>query len=156
MKIGTLIVAMLACFCLNQVLAEDLPGLHEPLKTVTKQYLVIQQKLASDSFDGVAPAAADMKKAMVADPAKPFAPDFVKAVDDLAAAKDLHTARLTFQRVSGSFIATLAQNQAQTGSLHSAFCPMVKAYWVQEDGKVIHNPYYGSAMSDCGEFQRQF
>jgi hypothetical protein len=156
MKIVTLIVAILVFFGLNQIQAEDLPGLHEPLKTVTKQYLVIQQKLASDSFDGVAAAAADMKKALVSDPAKPFAPDFVKAVDDLAAARDLHASRLAFQRVSNSLIAALAQNQVQTGSLHSAFCPMVKAYWVQEDGKVIRNPYYGAAMLDCGEFQRQF
>ena len=156
MKIETLIVAALICFSLGQVRAGDIPGLHEPLKTVTKEYLIIQQKLASDSFDGLTATAADMKKAMMADPAKTFAPDFVQAVGDLAVAKDLHAARLVFQRVSDGLIAALAQNQAQTGSLHSAFCPMVKAYWVQEDGKVIRNPYYGSAMSDCGEFQRQF
>ena len=156
MKIVTLLLAALLCFSLDQIRAEDFPGLHEPLKTVTKQYLVIQQKLASDSFSGIATAAADMKKTMVADPAKAFAPDFVKAVDDLAAAGDLHAARLIFQRVSTCFIAALAQNQVQTGSLHSAFCPMVKAYWVQEDGKVIRNPYYGAGMLDCGEFQRQF
>jgi len=141
---------------LNLVCAEDFPGLHEPLKTVTEKYLVIQQKLAADSFDGVATAASQIKAAMAADASKSFAPDFVKAVDDLAAAIDLHTARLAFQQVSATLIAALAQNQSQTGALHSAFCPMIKAYWVQTDGRIVHNPYYGAAMPDCGEIQRQF
>jgi hypothetical protein len=156
MKIGTWIVAVLVFFNLNQISAEDFPGLHEPLKTVTQRYLVIQQKLAADSFDGVTTTADDMKKIMASDTTKTFDPDFIKVVDTLTVAKDLHTARLAFQEVSNSLIAALARNQVQTGSLHSAFCPMVKAYWIQTDGKVIRNPYYGAAMFDCGEFQRQF
>lgn len=147
---------LLVSFGLNSLRAEDLPGLHEPLKTVTKQYLVIQQKLSSDSFDGVTAAAQDMKKAMAADTTKTFTPEFAKTVDDLAAAKDVHAARLAFQKVSSNLIAALAQAQAHTGSLHTVFCPMVKASWVQTDGKAVRNPYYGAAMLDCGEFQKQY
>jgi len=156
MKLISAITLILILFNLNLIWAEDFPGLHEPLKTVTKQYLVIQQKLASDSFDGVIAAANNMKTTMAADSAKTFAPDFSKAVDDLTETKDMHAARIAFQKVSSCLIAALAQNQVQTGSLHVVFCPMVKAYWVQTDGKTIRNPYYGAAMLDCGEFQRQF
>jgi len=142
--------------------AGDFPGLQEPLKTVTRDYLVIQQKLASDSFDGVTAEAANLKLAMtmkspVGTPTSvAFAPDFFKAVDALVAAGDLHTARLAFTQVSMCLIAALAQDHAQTGSLHTVFCPMRKAYWVQTDGQKVENPYFGAAMLDCGEFQRQF
>lgn len=156
MKIGILITAVLAFFSLNQSRAEDFPGLHEPLKTVTQQYLVVQQKLATDSFDGITTTAGDMKKVMAGDTIKTFDSDFIKAVDTLSAVKDLHAARVAFQEVSKGLIAALAHSQVQTGSLHSAYCPMVKAYWIQTDGKAIRNPYYGAAMLDCGEFQRQF
>lgn len=156
MKLLSLITLALVLIALNSARAEDFPGLREPLKTVTEKYLLIDQKLAADSFDGVTVAASAMKATMAADTSKSFAPDFVKAVDDLIAAKDLHAARLAFQQVSNGLIAALAQSHAQTGSLHSAYCPMIKGYWVQTDGKVIHNPYFGAAMSDCGEIQRQF
>jgi len=156
MKSLLLIALGLMTLNLNSLHAEDFPGLHEPLKTVTEKYLVIQQKLAVDSFDGIAAAASQMKATMAADTSKSFTPDFIKAVDSLAAAANLHDARLAFQQVSNGLIAALAQNQTQTGALHSAFCPMIKAYWVQTDGRTIHNPYYGAAMSDCGEIQRQF
>lgn len=157
-----LIALALVLSGLNSARAEDFPGLREPLKTVARDYLVIQQKLAADSFDGLIATATNMKSAMAmripagVPTSLPFESDFFKAVDNLLAAKDLHAARLAFQQVSNGLIAALAQNQAQTGSLHSAYCPMIKAYWVQTDGKVIHNPYYGAAMSDCGEIQRQF
>ena len=142
--------------------ADDLPGLRDPLRAVTGDYLIIQQKLATDTFDGITATATHMKSAMAmkipsgTPTSLPFEPDFFKAVDNLAVAKDLHSARLAFQQVSSSLIAALAQNQSQTGSLHSAYCPMIKASWVQANGKVIHNPYYGAAMPDCGEIQRQF
>ena len=142
--------------------ADPLPGLKEPLKTVTEQYLIIEKKLSADSFDGVAAAAAEMKAAMAKPlPAGtaaslPFAPDFLNAVDTLAEAKDLHDARVVFSDVSNCLIAALARNGAKTGTLHTAFCSMRKAYWVQTDAKKIENPYYGSAMLDCGEFQKEY
>jgi hypothetical protein len=135
--------------------AVDLSGVHEPLKTVVQNYLAIHQELAGDSFTGIPPAANAMKAAMTG-PNAHFEPDFIQAVAPLAAAPDLHSARLAFQSVSNDLIAALAQNQVQTGELRVVFCPMVKAYWVQTDGKNVQNPYYGSAMLDCGAFQRQF
>ena len=136
--------------------ADDVAALQQPLRTVTAQYLVIEQKLAADSFDGVPAAAAEMKKAVDADTTKFFAPEFGPAVNQLAAAKSLHEARVALQPVSSGLIETLALKRIQTGALHAVFCPMVKAYWVQADGKTVRNPYLGSEMLDCGTFGKQF
>ena len=57
MKLLSLITLALVLIALNSARAEDFPGLREPLKTVTEKYLLIDQKLASDSFDGVTAAA---------------------------------------------------------------------------------------------------
>jgi hypothetical protein len=136
--------------------AEAPAGLTGPLKTVTDGYLLIAGKLATDSMDGVPAAAAATKIAVENAPAGTFSPAFAHAVGQLAAATDLHSARVALQPVNSELIATLAQDHIQTGQLHSVFCPMVKAYWLQGDGKTVRNPYMGGEMSDCGAFQRQF
>ena len=157
-----LLLLALAVLGVTSLRADPVPGLKEPLKTVTEQYLIIEKKLSADSFEGVAAAAAGMKAAMAkpvpaGTPASlPFAPDFLIAVDTLAEAKDLHETRVAFSDVSNCLIAALARNGAKTGTLHTAFCSMRKAYWVQTDAKKIENPYYGSAMPDCGEFQKEY
>jgi hypothetical protein len=138
------------------VRADDTTSMPLPLGAVTAMYTFIQDKLAVDSFDGVPAAAASIKSAVEGDQTHTFTPDFAHAVDQLAAATDLHSARIAFETVSSLLIATLAQDHVKTGTLYSAFCPMVKAYWLQTDGKTIHNPYMGSEMSDCGTFQKQF
>ncbi len=35
---------------------------------------------------------------------------------------------------------------------HEAYCPMVKASWLQTD-RAIRNPYMGRAMLSCGELK---
>jgi hypothetical protein len=134
----------------------DLSGLREPFKTVVPNYLVIEQKLAVDSTDGVPAAASAIKQAVAADQGKTFDADFAREVDQLVAAADLHATRIAFQSLSGTLIAALAKNHVQTGLLHVAFCPMVKASWIQTDGQAIHNPYMGSQMPDCGAFREQY
>jgi Cu(I)/Ag(I) efflux system membrane fusion protein len=156
MKVISFVVLALFVCGRPSIRADDFPGLSGPLKVVTEKYLVIQQKLAADSFDGVTAAATEMQTTMAADKTGSFTPDFTKSVDSLVAAKDLHSARTAFEDVSNNLIAALAQNKIQTGALHTVFCPMRKAYWVQMDGKVVHNPYFGAEMSDCGVIQRQF
>ena len=144
--------------------AGDPPPLIEPVKaprdsdlmTVVDNYLIIQQKLASDSVDGVPAAAAAIKKIVEADQGKIFGPDFAREAGQLVAAGGLHATRIAFQSLSESLIAFLARNHMQTGTLHAAFCPMVKASWLQTDGTTIHNPYMGSVMPDCGSFKEQY
>jgi hypothetical protein len=154
MKVSAFLFLALAA---SGLLRAESPGtLSGPMKTVTDDYLLITDKLAADSMDGVPAAAAAMKSAVDKAQAGTFSPDFSHDVGQLAAAADLQAARAALQPVSNVLIAKLTQDQVQTGQLHSVFCPMVKAYWVQSDGKTVHNPYTGSAMSDCGSFQRQF
>jgi hypothetical protein len=133
----------------------DLSGLHEPFRAVVQNYLLIQQKLVADSVDGVPAAAAAIKQAVEADPGKTFGPDFSRELDQLAAAPDLHATRLAFAPLSETLIDVLAKNHIRTGVLHSAFCPMIKAYWLQP-GAAIQNPYMGSQMPDCGSFRDQY
>jgi hypothetical protein len=136
--------------------ADDVPGLQEPFKTVVQNYLIIQQKLVNDSTDGVPAAAAAIKQAVDADQGKTFGPDFSREVSQLIATTDLHATRIALEPLSATLIATLAKNHVKTGILHVAFCPMVKASWIQTDGQAIHNPYMGSEMPDCGSFKEQY
>jgi hypothetical protein len=131
-------------------------GLTEPFETVTEQYLLIHDKLVTDNFDGVTAAAQAIQKAVAADPHKSFPPEFAQAVDQLAAAKDLHTARLAFKAVSIQLIDAFRLAKISTGSLHEVFCPLANAYWVQSDPKAAHNPYFGKARENCGDTVANF
>jgi hypothetical protein len=135
--------------------AADL-GLSEPYKTVTEQYLLIHHKLVTDDFDGVDAAAQAIQKAVAADPHKTFPPEFARAVDQLAAAKDLHTARLAFKGVSIHLIDAFKLAKISTGSLHEVYCPLAGAYWLQSDPKTAHNPYFGKARENCGDTLANF
>ena len=131
-------------------------GLSEPFETVTEQYLSIHGKLVSDNFDGVTAAAQAIQKVVAADPHKTFPPEFARAVDQLAAAKDLHAAREAFKTVSVQLIDAFKLAKINTGTLHEVYCPMAKAYWVQSDPKMAHNPYFGQAMENCGDTVANF
>ena len=156
MKAFILILTGLMLLGLRPLPAEDYPGLNDPLKTATLQYLLIDKQLVADSFDGINAAALAMKAAVSSAPAGTFPGDFAQAVDTLAAAKDIREARTAFAPVSSGLIATLTKDKVATGKLYSAYCPMRKAYWVQTDSKVIQNPYFGSQMLDCGVIKSNF
>jgi hypothetical protein len=131
-------------------------GLSEPFETVTEQYLLIHDKLVIDNFDGVTAAAQAIRKAVAADPHKSFPPEFAQAVDQLAAAKDLHAARLAFKTVSIQLIDAFRLAKTSTGSLYEVFCPLSNGYWVQSDPKTAHNPYFGKARENCGDTVAHF
>ena len=131
-------------------------GLSEPYETVTEQYLIIHDKLVTDNFDGVTAAAQAIQKAVAEDPHKTFPPEFAQAVDQLAAAKDLHVARLAFMTVSIQLIDAFKLAKINTGTLHEVYCPMASAYWSQSDPKMAHNPYFGQAMENCGDTVANF
>jgi hypothetical protein len=137
-------------------LAQPSLGLAEPYDTVTEQYLIIHDKLVHDDFDGVTAAAQVIQKTLAADPHKTFPPEFSQAVDQLAAAPDIHVARQAFKAVSVQLIDTFKLAKINTGVLHEVYCPMAQAYWVQEDPKVAHNPYFGKARENCGDTLANF
>ena len=88
-------------------------------------------------------------KAVKGDEMKMLSPEVAKQAETLAKAKDLKAAREAFKPLSASLIKYLADNKAGKGTYHEAYCPMVKASWLQK-GKDIKNPYMGKEMPACG------
>lgn len=152
MKSKSLALALVATIGLmlnSSLRAADNPGLMEPVKSVLDHYLMIQTELAKDSVKGLDEHANGIAKAVKGDDMKMLLPDVAKQADTLAKAKDIKAAREAFKPLSASLVKYLADNKAGKGTYHEAYCPMVKANWLQT-GKDIKNPYMGKAMLDCG------
>ena len=117
--------------------------------SIVAPYLHIQLALANDSTDGVTDAAAS-----IADEAEKLgdaASMIVATAQSMAAATDIRTARAAFGPLSDALIKY--GEDVGFGELKVAYCPMVQKSWVQEDGDIL-NPFYGSAMLNCGTFTR--
>jgi len=133
------------------VRAAENPVLMEPVKSVYDHYLKIQTELAKDSTKGVDEHAKAIVKAVRGDDMKMLPADVAKQADALAATKDIKAAREAFKPLSASLAKYLNDNKVK-GVYHEAYCPMVKASWLQTE-KEIKNPYMGKSMLDCGEFK---
>jgi len=131
------------------VRAADNPALMEPVKSVLDHYLAIQSELAKDSVKGLDEHANALAKAVKGDNMKMLSTDVAKQAETLAKAKDINAARDAFKPLSASLVKYLADNKAGKGTYHEAYCPMVKASWLQTS-KHITNPYMGKSMLTCG------
>ena len=155
MKLTSLAITLTAAVGLlfnTTVRAADEPALMQPVKSVLDHYLMIQAELAKDSIKGLDEHANAIAKAVGGDEMKMLSPDVAKQAETLAKATDLKAAREAFKPLSKSLIKYLADNKAGKGTYHEAYCPMVKASWLQTD-KSIKNPYMGKAMLTCGELK---
>lgn len=124
-------------------------ALMEPVKSVLDHYLKVETELAQDSTKGIEEHANAIVKAVKGDEMKMLAPDVSKAAETLAKAKDIKAAREAFKPLSASLIKYFADNKAGKGVYHEAYCPMVKASWLQKETE-IKNPYMGKSMPNCG------
>ena len=152
MKLKSLSSVLLAAVGLllnTNLRAADSPALMEPVKSVLDHYLMIQTELAKDSVKGLDEHANAIAKAVKGDDMKMLSPDVAKQAETLAKAKDLKAARDAFKPLSTSLVKYLADNKAGKGTYHEAYCPMLKANWLQTS-KDITNPSMGSAMLTCG------
>src|SRR5437879_3346895 len=131
---------------------KKMDALMEPVKSVLDHYLAIQKELAKDSTKGVDEHANAIAKAVKGDEMKMLPADIANQAETLAKAKDLKAAREADKPLSASLIEYLADNKAGKGVYHEAYCPMVKASWLQTD-KAIKNPYMGKEMLTCGELR---
>ena len=147
-----IITATIALSLNSTVHAADNPALMEPVKSVYDHYVKAQSALAGDSLKGVDEHAAAIAKAVRADEMKMLPAEVAQEADGLAKAKDLKAAREAFKPLSISLIKYLADNKVPKGTYHEAYCPMVKASWLQT-GKAIKNPYMGKSMLTCGELK---
>jgi nitrogen fixation/metabolism regulation signal transduction histidine kinase len=145
---ATLSVAMGLVFN-TTLFAADEPALMQPVKSVLDHYLAVQAELAKDSVKGLDEHANAIAKSVKGDEMKMLSLDVAKQAETLATAKDLKTAREAFKPLSASLVKYLVDNKAGKGVYHEAYCPMVRAGWLQT-GKDIANPYMGKSMLTCG------
>src|SRR5947207_14879866 len=144
---AALVALPLATFAADEKNQE--PALMQPVKSVLDHYLTIQTELAKDSLKGVEEHANAIAKAVKGDKMKMLSPDVAKQAETLAKAMDIKAARDAFKPLSASLVKYLADNKACQGTYHEAYCPMVKASWLQTS-KDITNPYMGKSMLTCG------
>jgi hypothetical protein len=117
------------------------------------EYFKIQTVLAKDSKDGVDAAAAGIVE--LTEEVKTSDAALNKIVLDIRTAaegikqKDLEQTRLQFFELSRPFLAYLHQYHASKERYFRYHCPHANKAWVQAHDK-IRNPYYGSAMLECG------
>jgi hypothetical protein len=144
------IVSGLAVVCI--VFAASAVQASDAMKAIVGSYLEIQAQLATDKIDSIkAPATALAARAAGLGNS---GAEMAKAAKAVAEASDLKTARDAFGPLSDTVIAAAkAEGWKDLGDAKLAFCPMVKRSWLQKEDK-IRNPYYGSAMLDCGEFKK--
>jgi Protein of unknown function (DUF3347) len=143
---------LLVALCLCTAAGAPALAKSSALKAIVGSYLKIQEQLAADKTDGVKAAAASI--ASSAELMGTSGAELVKAAKRVGDAADLKAAREAFGPLSDAVIA-LGQAEAwkDAGGVKVAFCPMVKRSWVQKD-ETLRNPYYGSAMLECGEFRK--
>ena len=143
-------LAIAVCLCLTAG-ASALAG-SDAFKAIVGAYLQIQTQLAADKMDGVKQSAGSIASNAEAMGASGAA--LAKAARAVGDAADLKAAREAFGPLSDAMIALgTAETWKDAGGVKVAFCPMVKKSWVQK-GEKIRNPYYGSAMLECGEIKK--
>ena len=140
---------MAVCLCMSIGAGAIQPS--DAVKAIVGSYLEIHAQLAADKIDGVKAAAAAI--AAKAEGIGPKGAAMAKAAGAVAAATDLRTARDAFGPLSDAVIAAAQADGLKGLGVTQGFCPMVKRSWLQKDDKV-RNPYYGSAMLECGEIKK--
>jgi hypothetical protein len=125
----------------------------DAMKAIVASYLDIQGRLVADNINGVKPAA----RAIGDQAARMGAPGaaIAKAAKAMEDAADIKTARDAFGGLSEAVIAAgSAEGWKDVPDVRVAFCPMIRKSWIQKED-AIKNPYFGSAMSTCGEFKKK-
>ena len=153
-KLIRFIVLSAAAVLLDGALAAaEQAVLKGPVKAVYDHYLMIQTELAKDSIKGLDEHAGAIAKAVLSDDTKALTPEIASQAETLAKARDLKAARESFKPLSNSLIKYLSEHKVPKGTYYEAYCPMVKASWLQADKKIA-NPYMGKEMLTCGEIKK--
>jgi hypothetical protein len=125
----------------------------DAFSAVVDSYLQIHQRLAADETEGVSAAAGEIAKQAesMGDAGAPI----VAAARKVQESADLKSTREAFGALSDSVIeAARARRWENLQDVKVAFCSMANKSWLQK-GDVIQNPYYGSQMLTCGQFQEK-
>lgn len=117
--------------------------------TLLTNYYSVKNALVNSNAKVASEAIMDLQKAINTE--KDFKQKAVlnKAVDKLAKAKGLEKQRAVFNEVSTTLWQIVKSADKLNALVYYQYCPMKKAYWLSNE-KEIKNPYYGSAMLNCG------
>ena len=119
--------------------------------SIVKPYLEVQTALAEDRIDDVKSNAGQIATAATALGAPAMKID--TAAVQLASATELEDAREKFGKLSDAVVAYMdGLKLTPPDGVRKAYCPMAQKPWLQK-GDTLANPYYGSSMLTCGEFQ---
>jgi hypothetical protein len=119
--------------------------------SLVEPYLKIQTALAQDRIDDVKTSAGQVATAATALGAPAMKID--TAAVQLASATELEDAREKFGKLSDAVVAYMdGLKLTPPDGVRKAYCPMAQKPWLQK-GDTLANPYYGSSMLTCGEFQ---
>lgn len=128
---------------------------------VLQQYYVLKNALAKDEAPAASAAAAKLQTVIKDVPHTGFSSDAqhqlwmkesalaAKSAADIAGSKDLKEQRKSFMGVSQPMLTLVKGLKLNKEAVFVQFCPMGKYTWLNEV-KAVQNPYYGSAMYDCG------
>ena len=118
--------------------------------SLVNPYLKIQTELATDSFTSVQQNASAMLKELASWGSLGL--ELGDTVRRLERAESIDEARIALAAVTDALLRySKTQGLNLPDGIRVAYCPMKQQPWLQE-GEDIRNPYYGSAMLDCGEF----
>jgi hypothetical protein len=147
-----LIIAVAACACAPAPQTSNTPKAGSKMpSSIVDPYLKIQTALAEDRMDEVRANAGSIATAATALGAPAMKID--TAAVQLAAATELDDARDRFGALSDAMVAYMdGLHLTPPEGVRKAYCPMAAKPWLQK-GETLANPYYGSSMPTCGEFQ---
>lgn len=74
----------------------------------------------------------------------------LKLAAKIAEAGDIEQQRASFNELSEQMWKWVKKSERLSSPAYYQYCPMKKSYWLSEE-KEIKNPYYGSAMLNCGK-----
>jgi RND family efflux transporter MFP subunit len=122
------------------------------LDRILDDYYAITAALTQDTIGGIHERAEDIASIVKSK-------SIAEAVEPLRHAhhkNDIEATRADYRALSDALVAYVASHRASMKTLpQKAYCPMKDANWLQKDekdGKIL-NPYYGSRMLHCGNFE---
>jgi hypothetical protein len=147
-----LMVAVAVCGCAPAPQTSNTPSAGSKMpSSIVDPYLKIQTALAEDRIDDVRANAGSVATAATALGAPAMKID--TAAVQLASAAELEDAREKFGVLSSAIVAYMdGLHLTPPDGVRKAYCPMAAKPWLQK-GDTLANPYYGSTMPTCGEFQ---
>ncbi|WP_419870786.1 DUF3347 domain-containing protein [Chryseobacterium sp. CT-SW4] len=149
-----IITALLTVFSVFSVAAQLKSDAQ--VSTLYKDYIAIKTSLSSDDADKASRSAQEFIKS--ASSVKTLPENKLKALtkdaDVISKTKNIKNQREAFQRLSGNMIALTKEFKLSAQPVYVQHCPMKNADWLSNEKQIV-NPYYGKAMSSCGNVKTE-